>query len=320
MNKEWEDRYLKVREENHKLKEKQKEQAALFERLQARLITLKEQQDKIKQSKVSPADVLPNQGRLFALKEQLDALVAENARLAARLRELRPKAVYETPRSRQTSSPRNALHAPSPDLDLRPLELEAEELKRKLLETNAEIRELEEQKANSELYSSLVDYKSGSVSALTQEWKDYEDLKREVRDKRAQHVLAKNKFETIEKEYKEYLQQHKKLSSQAEETQQQILELQRQQRKLEAEIKQLKLQKDQDDDLKHILEDMKQEELVLDSVPVSFFMKFSLCAGARSFIGRESAAQARPPQWPIRRCKVISTGSIYFGKIIFGIG
>ena len=43
MNKEWEDRYLKVREENHKLKEKQKEQAALYERLSARYITLTKQ-------------------------------------------------------------------------------------------------------------------------------------------------------------------------------------------------------------------------------------------------------------------------------------
>ena len=259
MDKEWEDRYLKVREENHKLKEKQKEQHSLFERLRTRLLSLTEQQENLKHSKVSAADVLPNHARIFALKEQLDSLVAENAKLAAKLREQRPKTVYETPRSRQTSSPRSAQQATTPAAEIRALETVAEELKRKLLETNAEIRDLEEQRANVELYATIVDYKSGTMSGLTQEWKDYEELKRELKDKKAKHVLAKNHFETLEKEYKDYLHQHKMLSAKAEETQQQIIEQQRQQRKLEAEIKQLKLQKDQDNDLKYILDDMKQE-------------------------------------------------------------
>ena len=255
MSKEWEDRYLKVREENHKLKEKQKEQAAMFDRLSARLISLKAQQDKLKNSTSSPGKVLPNQGRIFSLKEQLDALVAENAKLAAKLREHRPKSVYES-RSRQTSPPRPQT---APENEIRALETVAEDLKKKLLETNNEIRQLEEQRASAELYATLVDYKSGPMSGLTQEWKDYEELKRELKDKKAKHTIAKNRFEAIEREYKDYVHKHKLLSAQAEEIQQQIIEQQRQQRKLEAEIKQLKLQRDQDNDLKYILDDMKQE-------------------------------------------------------------
>jgi chromosome segregation ATPase len=286
MNKEWEDRYLKVREENHKLREKQKEQTALYERLSARHITL------TKQLEAPSGEVLLNQGRLSTLQDELDSLNAENAKLSAKLRELRPKKAYETARTRQTPTARSAAArspettasaatARSPEtnqlrsaqtqgaetraLETRRLETLADDLKKKLLETNSEIRQLQDQRKDqrmtAELLVTIADYKTGAMSERNKEWKDCEELKMELKNKKAEYTLAKNNFDKLDKEYNEYLHKHKQLSAQAEGIQLKITEEQRKQRKLEADIKQLVRQRDHDNDLKYILDDMRQARI-----------------------------------------------------------
>lgn len=137
-----------------------------------------------------------------------------------------------------------------------------EELKRKLLETNRQIKQLEEKHKTSDLISTLDLYQSeigGEGSGIAER----EELRRELKLKEAKYTVAKNEFDKLDKEYKEYVEKHKQLEQQAQNIQEEILKQEKQKRDIEREIKQMRLERDADSDQKNILADLKEELALL---------------------------------------------------------
>jgi len=137
-----------------------------------------------------------------------------------------------------------------------------EELKRKLLETNRQIKQLEEKRKTSDLLSTLDLYQSefsedGSAMA------EREELRKELKLKEAKYTVAKNEFDKLDKEYREYAEKHKNLEEQAKGLQEQILAQEKQKRDIERDIKQMKLERDSSSDQKNILADLKEELALL---------------------------------------------------------
>lgn len=133
-----------------------------------------------------------------------------------------------------------------------------EELKRKLLETNRQIKQLEEKQKTSDLLSTLDLYQS-ELSEDSSAMGEREELRKELKLKEAKYTVAKNEFDKLDKEYKEYAEKHKTLEEQAKGLQEQILAQEKQKRDIERDIKQMKLERDASSDQKNILADLKEE-------------------------------------------------------------
>ena len=137
-----------------------------------------------------------------------------------------------------------------------------EELKRKLLDTNRQIKQLEEKQKTSDLLSTIDLYQGelgGDVSGMAER----EQLRKELELKEAKYTVAKNEFDKLDKEYKEYAEKQRQLEQQAQIIQEQIQAQERQKRDVERDIKKMKLDRDADSDQKNILADLKEELALL---------------------------------------------------------
>eukprot|EP00961_Rhodomonas_salina_P166618 2245267-Rhodomonas_salina.2 len=163
----WEDALLQEREENRRLKAQQKEQAAREERLARRLVALKEQREALLEGRTVEGHT--RDGKIRELREKIDDLSRQHRDLRARLdaakrapgtaaaagkRGARPGSAPAAGARSQTSASAAAAAAAAAagaEMPADPNEAKAviEDLKNKILETNQQIKRLEEQRVAS---------------------------------------------------------------------------------------------------------------------------------------------------------------------------
>ena len=259
--KSWDDVLIHEKEENKRLSQQKKDLAEREKNLAARIALLSEQKKSLEDGK--SVDAVSRDSKVIALQDKLSALTQQQKELELKLSAAQRKSLPSTPegKKRPASAGAHKQAAPAQAMaqgDPHDAKFVINDLKQKILQTNIQIKNLEEEKAMADLDSTLNLYSNNALSNEN-DLKEFERLKEELKNREAKYILAKSRFDSLDQEYKEYLEKHKELMNQADDVQKQIMEQQKQHRAVEAQIKQLKLRRDHETDLKSILEDMKEE-------------------------------------------------------------
>lgn len=172
--KSWDEALLLEREENKRLKAQQHEQADREERLTHRLIILKEQADALKAGRA--VDGIGRDGKVRELHDQLERLKGQQRDLEMRLEAARGGggggAVGKTghtskPAAARPASAGGAARAGGTQIyaGMEGIKDVVEDLKGKILQTNMQIKRLEEQRVTSDLRTTLDRFPSVPAQA-----------------------------------------------------------------------------------------------------------------------------------------------------------
>eukprot|EP00960_Hanusia_phi_P039977 754178-Hanusia_phi.AAC.2 len=261
----WEDILFREKHENKRLRAKKQELAKRESELNERVALLTQQKKSLDEGK--PVDAVSRDSKVIALQDKLASLAKEQTELEAKLNAAQKKSFSPVPDGKKrgaasAASKHNMPTQPTVHGDANDVKSVINDLKQKILKTNIQIKSLEEERAEADLDSTLNLYSNNAFSNEN-DLKEFEKLKEDLKNREAKYILAKNKFDSVDKDYKEYLEKHKELMNQANDIQKQIMDQQKQQQSLETEIKRLKLHRDKETDLKSILEDLKEEVSLL---------------------------------------------------------
>ena len=165
--KSWEDALLAEREENKRLKAQQAQQAEREERLTQRLIVLKEQSDALKAGKA--IDSIGRDGKVRELQDKYERLKAQQRELEMRLDAARGGGGAKTASGRRPATA--GAGGRQAQFTMEGIKDTVEDLKAKILQTNMQIKRLEEQRVTSDLRSTLDRFaRTLPTSAPTAAW------------------------------------------------------------------------------------------------------------------------------------------------------